>query len=294
MDRQAGEWHRDGLRAEDMPELPEIITTRGGHRAWPALVDQGQSAGIRLFDAEADARQAHRQGLAALLRSGLRDKWKYLRKHHGLSREAQLAWTRVEDIAETAERLRHLALRSFLDGAWAVRDPQAFDRLLTTVRRKLLERYGEMAQIADCCLVEWHRLMRWLDSLEQAVPRAVSDIRSQLDDLMYAGFFDDIEAARLRAYPRYLEAVAVRLDALEQDPVRDQQRMEQVAPWWQRYLDHLERAGWYSDALDRYRWLLEEYRVQVFAQKLGTAEKTSPERLRQAWSDVEAESERIA
>jgi ATP-dependent helicase HrpA len=70
--------------------------------------------------------------------------------------------------------------------------------------------------------------------------------------------------------------------------------MEQVAPWWQRYLDHLERAGWYSDALDRYRWLLEEYRVQVFAQKLGTAEKTSPERLRQAWSDVEAESERIA
>src|SRR5699024_1124825 len=115
MDRQAGQWQRDGLGPDAFPELPEEITTRGGHRAWPALVAQGDRAGIRLFDSEDEAHAAHRTGLEALVREALRDKWKYLEKNHGLSREAQLAWTRVEDISSFAEALRNLALRSFLD-----------------------------------------------------------------------------------------------------------------------------------------------------------------------------------
>src|SRR5699024_10034107 len=63
MDRQAGQWQRDGLGPDAFPELPEEITTRGGHRAWPALVAQGDRAGIRLFDSEDEAHAAHRTGL---------------------------------------------------------------------------------------------------------------------------------------------------------------------------------------------------------------------------------------
>src|SRR5699024_10904100 len=101
------------------------------------------------------------------------------------------------------------------------------------------------------------------------------------------------DAERLAHYPRYLAAMEQRLEALELDPVRDRQRMDQVAPWWQRYLERLAE-GWYTPALDRYRWLVEEYRVQIFAQELGTAERTSSKRLADAWSECELEARQNA
>src|SRR5699024_9125151 len=173
---------------------------------------QETRAGVRLFDSEDEAQLAHHDGLLVLLREALADKWKYLQKNHGLSREAQLAWTRVESPGDFAEALRNLALRSFLDYTGSVRDPAAFDRLVAAARQELLGKYAELAKTADQCLGKWHALSMWLGSLEQAVPAAVADMRSQLDDLMYAGFPADIDAERLAHYPRYLAAMEQRLE----------------------------------------------------------------------------------
>ncbi len=286
MERQAERWQQDGLGPAQIPELPESVTTRGGHRAWPALIGQGRQVGVRLFDSENEAIIAHREGIVTLLRELLQDKLKYLARNIGLSRAAQLAWTRIEDIAGLAEALRELCLREQADGAWQVRDRNALETLSSQARRNLIERYQQLAEILDDCLQAWHEIMRQLDSLDQAVPTAVADIRSQLDDLMYAGFVGDIQADRLEHYPRYLKAIKLRLNALELDPVRDSQRANQIEPWWRHYLQFLESEGWYTPELDRYRWLVEEFRVQTFAQQLGTAEKVSAERLDQAWTAV--------
>ena len=286
MDRQAGQWQRDGLGPDEFPELPEIITTHGGHRAWPALVEQGDRAGIRLFDTLDEAQTAHGDGVASLLRNALKDKWKYLARDHGLTREAQLAWTRVEDVSAITGALRNLVLRTFLADAWQIRDGEGFSDRVGQVRQELIRRYQPTVEVLDRCLRLWHDLAMRLDSLADATPKAVADMRSQLDDLMYAGFLDDIDAARLEHYPRYLRAMGQRIDALELDPVRDEQRMGQVQPWWQCYLDYLSDSGWYTPELDRYRWLVEEFRVQVFAQKLGTAEKVSKQRLGESWAEV--------
>ncbi|MBB6087893.1 ATP-dependent RNA helicase HrpA [Wenzhouxiangella marina] len=289
MTRQSDQWQQDGLSAAELPELPALITTRGGHRAWPALVEQGNRVGVRLFDREADAHEAHREGVTTLLRQALSDKWKYLRKHNGLSQAAQIAWTRIEDVGDLSESLRGMALQTFLGEAWTVRSRGDFDALLKQVRQGLIERYQSLAGKLDACLIRWHELSVAIDSLADAVPRAHADLRSQLDDLMYAGFLDDLSAERLSEYPRYLEAIGQRIEIIEYDPRRDHDRMAQVEPWWQRYLDHLNESGIYSEALDRYRWLVEEYRIQVFAQKLGTRHKVSPARLEAAWAEVEAE-----
>jgi ATP-dependent helicase HrpA len=284
MARQADRWQRDGLKAGDLEPLPEVVTTRGGHRAWPALVGQGQVAGVRLFDTAADARLAHAGGIAALLRSVLRDQWKYLAKNHGLSRPAQIAWTRIEDVSELTEALRELSLRRFTapDEVWPVRDRGGFDMLLERVRQSFVGACQRDAAVLDGVILAWHELTLGLASLERAAPNNIADLQSQLDDLLYAGFLADVEAERLAHYPRYLKAMRLRLSALEHDPVRDDQRMAEVRPWWQAYLDHLAGGGWYTPELDRYRWLIEEYRVQIFAQQLGTAEKVSPQRLREA------------
>ncbi len=287
MQRQTERWQQDGLGPAQIPELPESVTTRGGHRAWPALVEQDRQVGVRLFDRKREAIIAHREGIVALLRVMLRDKLKYLARNIELSQAAQLAWTRVEDIVELSEALRELCLREQASGAWQVRDKIALEALSGQARRDLVERYRQLAGILDECLQVWHEIMRQLDSLDQAAPTAVADVRSQIDDLMYAGFLGDIQAERLEHYPRYLKAIKLRLNALELDPLRDSHRLDQIKPWWRHYLEFLESEGWYTPELDRYRWLVEEFRVQTFAQQLGTAEKVSAERLRQAWGAVD-------
>ncbi|MEN1728292.1 MAG: ATP-dependent RNA helicase HrpA, partial [Pseudomonadota bacterium] len=284
MSRQSDQWQRDGIQASNFPELPSRITTRGGHKAWPALIDQGSRAGVRVFDREQDARAAHAMAVATLMRQALNDKWKYLRKHKGLSQAAQIAWTRVEDISELSERLRNMALYAELGSSWSIRAPAQFDARLNDVRRGLIERYQSLSQLLEACLIRWHELSLRIDSLADAVPNAHADLRSQLDDLMYAGFIDDIDADRLADYPRYLEAIDQRLQIIEYDPRRDHDRMQEIRPYWDRYLDHLNTTGEYSEALDVFRWLIEEYRVQVFAQKLGTRHKVSPARLDEAWN----------
>jgi len=114
----------------------------------------------------------------------------------------------------------------------------------------------------------------------------VADMREQIDDLIYAGFPADIDAERLRQYPRYLKAIKLRLNALELDPLKDDERMKQIRPWWKRYLDYLDQEGWYTEQLDEFRWLIEEFRVQIFAQKLGTQHKVSDVRLDECWKRV--------
>ncbi len=74
-----------------------------------------------------------------------------------------------------------------------------------------------------------------------------------------------------------------RLDHLEQNPQRDRQRMTLVAPWWQAYLGALAEGAPYDETLDTFRWLLEEYRISLFAQRLGTDGKVSEKRLAAAW-----------
>ncbi len=287
MRRQTSQWQRDGLRIDQIDELPDTITTRGGHQAWPALVEQGHLVGIRLFDDPDVARQAHHGGIFALLKDALADKWKYLKRSPELSRQAQLAWTRVEDIGELCEALRELALRDVLGDAWPVRGPAQFDALTDRCRRDYLPRYQALAKALEHTVLAWHELSRQVESLRQAVPKAIADVDSQLDDLLYAGFLADIQAENLLNYPRYLKAVKLRLNALELDPVKDAARQAEVAPWWENYLGYLATSGEYGPALDRYRWLIEEYRVQLFAQHLGTQGKVSAKRLGELWAAVE-------
>jgi len=118
-------------------------------------------------------------------------------------------------------------------------------------------------------------------------PAAAADINSQLEDLIYEGFLSHLGRGRLEHYPRYLAAIEERIHGLQLHPRRDEQRMARVMPWWRRYLDRLQQEDCvYDSALDEYRWLLEEYRVSLFAQKLGTAVKTSAKRLEASWQRV--------
>jgi len=288
MDRQGADYNRDGVREWDFGELPLEVRTPAGAPAWPALVDQQDAVGLRLFETRDEAAWAHTGGVMRLLALGLADKRKYLRNHHGLERAALLAWSLVGGADDLVEGL---FWRSLADTAFEgrepflhdVRDAESFEALARRVRSRIgrvsVLRAGELG----ASLVLYGEVAKQLGALAARWPEAVADAEAGVDDLVYPGFVEEIEAGRLGHYPRYLQAAAERLAQLQQNPQRDAQRMAEIQPWWRRYQLAIEAGRPYDEALDAYRWLLQEFRVSLFAQRLGTAEKVSPKRLAAAW-----------
>jgi ATP-dependent helicase HrpA len=217
---------------------------------------------------------------------------KYLRSHHG-SGATLLAWSVV---GSAEELVRDLFWRSLADTVaeapgdrlprpvHEIRDAAAFDQLLERVRSRIGRTCMARAAELNACLPLYGKVSASVHGpLASRQPEACDDLDSQLRDLLYPGFLAELECGRLGHYPRYLRAVEERLGQLERNPSRDRRRQAEVAPWWHRYLDALAAGAAYDEAMDAYRWLLHEFRVSVFAQRLGTAEKVSPKRLAEAW-----------
>jgi ATP-dependent helicase HrpA len=289
MDQQGAAFNRDGATGWEFDTLPLEATTRDGARAWPALVDQDTSVGLRLFDTWEEAAFSHEAGVIRLLALGLSDKQKYLSTHHGLARDALLAWSAVDSAAELIDQL---FWRSLVDTATGVegtllhevRSRDVFEALAGKVRSRIGKCFLDRAAELNESLPLYARVTRTINgAVRKKWPEAFEDLSSQLEDLIYPGFLAELETGRLQHYPRYLRAIEDRLVQLEQNPLRDRQRQAEVQGWWRHYLEALEAGCEYDEAMNAYRWLLHEFRVSWFAQRLGTAEKVSPKRLAEAW-----------
>ncbi|HEX2244906.1 MAG TPA: DUF3418 domain-containing protein, partial [Gammaproteobacteria bacterium] len=103
-----------------------------------------------------------------------------------------------------------------------------------------------------------------------------------LDHLIYRGFITTTPPQWLEQIPRYLKAIALRLERLDRDPMKDRQKAARIQPLWQAYKERLKTTG-ETPELVRFRWLLEEFRVSVFAPELGTLEPVSEARLAKQW-----------
>ncbi len=290
MHREGQAWHSDGLRQWDFDALPTTVITPGGSQAWPALVDQNDSVGIRLFDNAQEAANSHHFGLVRLLLLNLNDKLKYLRKNSGINQTAAMIYMALaeEDTVNPAEDLLMSVLNDlvtdFINDSCSVRSQQEFADLHKLISKGWIPECAALSKVFNQVMVDYQQAsLKVNEILEQEHTEVWEDVSSQLADLVYSGFLEDVQAPILRQYPRYLQAIAIRLQRLPYDPVKDNQRMQQIKPCWEKYLHWLEHEGTYTAELDNYRWLLEEFRVSLFAQELGTRKKVSVQRLEKAW-----------
>ncbi len=288
MDRQGADWNRDGETEWVFGELPVSVKTARGVPAWPALVDQEDAVGLRLFDTREDAAIAHSGGILRLLALAVSDKLRYLEKNHGLSQAARLAWAPYGSIPQLITDLAGAALvEAAGEQAFTIRTGKAFEQWVQQARQALGKVFQRHAATLENSLMLAKAIAGQLDAgFARQRPEVFEDMQAQLHDLIYEGFLHDLAPGRFSHYPRYLEAMRFRLERLALNPARDARLMQQITPWWRRYLDRVAAGVVYDEALDRYRWLLEEYRVSLFAQQLGTAEKASPKRLGEAWQSV--------
>ena len=270
-------------------ELPEIMEIGKGDQSlvgYPALVDRGDHVVLEVFDEPDLAQSRHIHGLRRLFRLQLKDSIKYLEKNIPDATAMGFAFIQLFPKAKNEElftQLLDVALeRAFLMQPWP-QDAAAFESRLNEGRSRLNLIAQEVARLAQSILVTAQLAKKKLKDLKPPA-EVISDIEGQLERILSVQFLSLTPYAQWQHLPRYLKAVALRLDKYKADPKRDQTRLLEIKPLEQRYWRWIaDRRGQQDDRSLEFRWLLEELRVSAFAQELKTPQPVSVKRLEKAW-----------
>jgi ATP-dependent helicase HrpA len=298
----AGQWERFGISTWNFADVPERITVNDKPPlyAWPGLELESGVLNIRLFATTDAARDASRRGFPRLLELGLQKDLAWLQNDlRMLSRLAPLLanFCTVEELQETAgENLRNhilpteppaLLTRAAFDSALDLarqRLPglayQLFDRLqpILELRHKIAQKYAPKTPLVKG---------GGLSSLSQlgtqpANSASLGFLSDELNVLVPRTFLRTVPFERLLQLPRYLKALLTRVERALLNPLKDQERARQLAPYVAA-LRKLQAGKTHSETarrlIDEFRWSLEEFKVSLFAQELGTAFPVSAPRL---------------
>ena len=272
---------RSGLIAFPDVAVPRQVSGAAGVPAYPALVDQGDSVALAVFADPGQAGREHEAGVRKLAGLALADKVKQARKQLPVSPKLGLLYAAIE----SSERLRadivDAALNALLaEGLEEIRDRASFDARIAQTGRELFEQAMQRLQLAESILGAYAAIKPRLESKLLGWARGnLDDINEHLRSLVHAGFLRETPAAFLAEFPRYLKALALRVERAIADPLKDQARMLELQPY-AAALGRAQAAGSVlSPAWQAFQWDLEELRVQTYAQELGTRRTVSHKRL---------------
>lgn len=284
-----------GATSWSFAALPAVITQQQAGttvQAFPAVVDEGKSVGVTLFDNQAKAWLAHKQGLTRLLRLSLPQKDKYLRTQLPDLNQLALMFAKLGSKQDLLQDLLDASIQTtFLSqpaASWP-RDAQALHQLIEQQQANWVPNTTRTAQQLKTALQAQAALAAQLKGqVSLASALAIQDMQRQLQRLFAPGFIQTA-GPWLQHYPRYLQAIEIRLEKCARDRIKDQRLATELEDLWQRWDLHyqaLYQQGCASPQLADYRWLIEEYRVSLYAQQLGTSQTVSAPRLEQAWKKL--------
>ncbi len=275
---------------DDLPDTYQFIQDGQSFIGYPAIVDEGDTVGVRLFDTQQKAATQHQAGLMRLFQLKLRKECTYATKNMQAA-AIELAYNRLpahpiikltytgsfkEDLL--ASILHHV----FIDGR-VIRSQQDFDKSLQQNKPELLSVANESAKIAADIITSYNAIKSTLQRFNVNEP-LTKDVNEQLSLLIYQGFIRNTPYSDLKAIPRYLKAIQYRLDKLDNNP----QKIQEVARYSIRFWKDVElksKKGLVLPEQDRFRWMLEEFRVSLFAQQLKTAYPISVKRMDKGWDE---------
>ncbi|MBD1601666.1 ATP-dependent RNA helicase HrpA [Pseudomonas typographi] len=260
---------------------------------YPALAEEGGEVRQARFATAAEAQWQHRQALQRLLLQQLAEPARYLRgKLPGLTQMGLL----YRDLGRPEALVEDILLASLdsciLEGEASLpRDGAALAALAETKRGSWAEHAERLARLTLEILTLWHGLQKHLKGkIDLAHAVALGDIKVQLGALVYPGFVRQTPLQWLKELPRYMKAIQLRLEKLPAQLQRDRVWSAELSEAWAQYRTRLAKHGQEGkrdEQLAIYRWWLEEYRVSLFAQQLGTKVPVSDKRLAKQWAQVE-------
>ncbi len=280
---------------------PSLTRKRAGHevRVHPALIDEGATVGLGVFGSEEEAAARHRLGVRRLVLLGVDASGrvtpagtvKGLLDGLGNAEKLVLAGSPYPSVAELVADCRAAVVGEVVDAAIdagrPVRDRAGYDALVAAAGAALPQRLRPVLDDVMRVLEAWRKADKALTGrAEMAMLPALADLKGQLERLVHAGFVGEAGPTQLRRYPTYLSALVQRRQRLDEGAAaigRDRQLMDRVTDLQEAWLHQVAAlpAGRPPGAsLRQARWMLEEYRVSLFAQQLGTPYPVSDQRIR--------------
>ena len=270
---------RKGLTSWDGDSLPELVMTPGG-AAYPALVDEGKTVGVRAFTSAALAAESHRAGGVRLLWLAHQDQVNYLKKKFPLGMMAKVELPRLGPGGTSLEILIQLAAEGAAAGIFP-RSPDDFRALTEQARGRWYDAASVIGVAVDEIFEILPEIQRWVaaNRKDHNLGEIAEDIEEQLAWLFRKDFAWRTGYSGLKEYPRRLRAIRSRLGRLSSLPiVKDLEKMDRFRrlwqPWFRSYTAQPEDpVNWPVG------WALEEYRISLLAPEIPLLGKVSEKRL---------------
>ncbi|MCP3992034.1 MAG: ATP-dependent RNA helicase HrpA [Actinomycetia bacterium] len=280
------QWERTGMTNWEVDSIPRVIDT-GEVKAYPSLVDEGNSVAIRLHPTPAEQVDAHWLGTRRLLRLNVAGPARQLDELLSGATKLSLVNGHVQSKAEWYQDAIDASFDQVIaDGGGPPWTRGDFDVLLDQARAQLPDR---LAMVGDAI----GRLVVVLDGIHTKSDRltgsnyqvSLDDISAHLGRLAYPGFLAGVGLHRVDDVIRYLGAIDRRLDGLVKSPTRDLEALA-ICRRLDNELAEVASLRPESERIEDVIWMLEELRVSLFAQSLGTKGKISEKRVRRALNEV--------
>lgn len=283
------EIEQNGLHVWSFAELPQQYEQkRRGYsvKAYPAIVDEKHSVGIKLFETEFEQQHAMMEGLRRLLLLNVPSPIKYLREKLPNKAKLGLYFTPYGKVLELIDDCIAAAVdKLIIQHGGMVWNEEQYDILNEFVRGNLNETTVEIAQQVEKILTHSFEITKRLKGkMDFTMAFALADIKQQINALIYPGFVQKSGHQRLNDLDRYLTAIDKRMEKMAQDINRDRANMlkiEHVTQQYQQLLAKLPKSLPVSEDILNIRYMIEELRVSLFAQQLGTAYPVSDKRILQ-------------
>ncbi len=304
--------HSSGLAAEVITEKPDtrfdrddvgsdIIDELAGFadganidmhgitiKVYPALVREGKKVNLRALDNRAKANKATHNALQQFVINLLPEQIKHARKSISDSRNLCLKYSDFGRCDELADRV----INNVIDELFLGDTISSNDELMASVqngRADLHEKTQQWVLLISNILDVYRDIKKLMKNPSLTQLDVVSDIQMQLSYLFSEDFISTIGKEWLQQYPRYLSAIQKRYEKSKVNAGRDRQLRIEFSRLWDEYIkrkETLEKQHIVSEQFEHYRWMLEEYRVSLFAQELKTRFPISEKRLKTYWNEL--------
>ena len=288
------DFERNNLISWDFNNIPQTYERKQlGLKIslYPALVQDDKGIHLKLIDRADTALYLHRIGTRALLMAMLGEQVKWLEQYAQKKLNAELIYfTSVGSKADLLNSMIRQCFNMVFPLQEPVRKQEMFDALLAK-RGELAGAMDELLPLVRVLLKHIHELQKAFKKHNQlAYAMAMGDIKQQFARLLPKTFLADYSLAELQQLPRYLQAMLLRMDKLAGNVPKDRAAQLEVNQWEEK-LQGLQAklpapVGCFPEIVE-FRWLIEEFRVSLFAQTLGTSVPVSAKRLQQKWSSTQ-------
>ena len=258
--------------------------------SYPALHDDGDEVSIHLYSNPVKAAEAHASGVTRLFVNALAKTTTVPFRRNRIAFDAALYLKDINyaDDKIAADLLAGAVRETLVRGRPEVRTAAEFEARVNENRSEIIKNMSEISAI----LIESAAAATKLSGMMQdsRIPEATANsVSSQIAWLLYRGFPRKVSLSTLRHYRRYLKGAMIRLERARLNPMADLAKEAKLSEYWERYRDAAKPANSAKlnhAALTEFRWMVEEYRISLFAQELHTPEPVSPKRLDDKWSEV--------